>query len=63
MKKPVFQIDLPQGDEGLHIFIVNDFVVGEADHDSHGWEGMAEARRMFENISQKVLMGMPITSR
>lgn len=55
IKKPKFVLKYVDGlEEGLNEFYVNDVQVGSADHDSHGWEGMAEARRMFEGIAAQL---------
>jgi hypothetical protein len=49
--KPEFKIVSPMGDEGQHAFFVDDFEVGSCDHDTHGWDGMAEQIRMFKAIA------------
>lgn len=49
--KPSFVVRLPEGDEGVHIFLVNGVEVGCCDHDSAGWQGMADQRSMFEAIA------------
>jgi hypothetical protein len=50
--KPEFEIvRTAGGDEGPHSFFVNGDRVGFCDHDTHGWDGMAEQIRMFKAIA------------
>jgi hypothetical protein len=51
MITPTFVVRLPEGEEGEHIFVVNGVEVGRADHDTAGWEGMADQLSMFKKIA------------
>ena len=51
MSAPKFVVRLPEGEEGLHIFIVNGVEVGRCDHDTAGWQGMADQLSMFREIA------------
>jgi hypothetical protein len=48
---PKFVLQLPEGEEGLHIFMVNGVEVGRCDHDTAGWQGMADQLSMFRAIA------------
>lgn len=55
MKKPKFVLLYADGvEEGEHVFIVNGSEVGRCDHDSAGWQGMADQRSMFEAIADEL---------
>jgi hypothetical protein len=54
MNLPKFKIVQEYGDDGDHTFFVNDTEVGRANHDSHGWEGMAAACSMFNSIAKEL---------
>lgn len=49
-----FVVDLPEGEEGEHIFFVNDVEVGRCDHDTAGWQGMADQLSMFRKIANEL---------
>lgn len=48
---PYFVLKTPDGDEGDMIFEVNGQEVFRCNHDTSGWQGMADQKTMFENIA------------
>jgi hypothetical protein len=52
--KPVFKILMSEGEEGLHEFFVNGVEVGSCDHDTAGWQGMADQKDMFKAIAKEL---------
>lgn len=53
MSTPTFVVRLPEGEEGEHIFLVNGVEVGRCDHDTAGWQGMADQLSMFRDIAEQ----------
>lgn len=55
MSTPKFVLLYSDGhEEGEHVFLVNGVEVGRCDHDSAGWQGMADQRSMFEGIAAQL---------
>lgn len=49
-----FVLRLPEGEEGEHIFFVNGAEVGRCDHDTAGWQGIADQMSMFKSIAKEL---------
>lgn len=58
---PKFWIESPGGDEERTELFVGERSVGSFNHDEHGWQGMREAERLFENIAK--VLGEPFEKR
>lgn len=54
MAVPKFWIENPDGDEEREEFFVGEKSIATFNHDEHGWQGMRDAGRMFENIAEAV---------
>jgi hypothetical protein len=47
-----FWIETPDGDEEQTELFVGEKSVGSFNHDQHGWQGMRDAEKLFENIAK-----------